>query len=83
MEKLINVICYKVKTPHIYQGGREKCYNFLAGYGYDDKERNKAYVDLLNSDETEKQKFCKECHLDIDNIDYFYHREQEPFDTRD
>ena len=83
MEKLINVICYRVKTPHIYCKGGEEHFEFLACYGYDNKERNKAYIDLLNSDETEKREFCKRHCIDADNIDYFYHHEQEPFDTRD
>ena len=83
MEKLINVICYRVKTPPIYSKGREEDYRYLAGYGYDDTEQNKNYINLLNTDETERQKFCKEHHINVNNVDYFYHHEQEPFDTRD
>lgn len=84
MGKLINVICYRVKTPHIYCKGGEEHFEFLACYGYDNTEQNKNYVNVLNTDETEKQEFCKRHYIDdIDNIDYFYHHEQEPFDTSD
>ena len=82
----INVICYKVKQPHIYNKGTkyEKTRDeFLACYGLRDKEENIAFCKILNANPDQRRIFCKQHCLNEDNIAYFFHYEQEPFDTRD
>lgn len=82
---MINVICYKTKTPTIYNKGtkyEKQCDEFLACYGYTDDNKNNAFVNHLNSDKEAKAKFCKEHRLNSENIAYFFSYKQEPFDTR-
>ena len=83
--KTIPVICYKVKNPVVYNQGtkwEKTCDTFLACYGCADVERNKAYIDLLNTDDEARANFCADHRLDPATIECFYHYEQEPFDTR-
>ena len=81
----INVICYETKNPVIYNKGtiyEKSCSVFLACGGVGGEEKNRAYVDILNSNETEARQFCKRQRLNYDNIKRFYHHQQEAFDTR-
>ena len=71
--RIIPVICYKVKNSNNV---------FLACYGYHDPEENKRYINVLNTDEEVKGMFCEKYGLDANNIEYFFHHEQEEFDTR-
>lgn len=83
MANPIPVICYKVKTPVVYNKGTQwekTCDTFLACYGYRDPEENKRYVNVLNTDDEVKGMLCDEQGLDFDNIDYFSHQMQEPFE---
>ena len=81
----IPVICYKVKEPVVYNKGtkwEKSCDKFLACYGYANAEENKRLVNVLNMDEEAKGMFCDEHRLNANEIEYFYHHEQEAFDTR-
>lgn len=84
--KTIPTICYKLKTPHIYNKGtiyETQEDTFLACYGYSNPEENKRFIEVLNHDEEAKGMFCDRHRLNADEIEYFFHDEQEPFDTRD
>jgi len=77
---IINVICYKVKSPVVYNKGTKwesSCDTFLACYG-----GTQDMVNRLNTDINAKEQFCAEHRLDADNIDYFFINQQEEFDTR-
>jgi hypothetical protein len=81
----VNVICYETKKPVIYNKGtiyEKSCRVFLACGGVGGEEKNRAYVDMLNSNEVEARQFCERLRLDYDNIKCFYHHQQETFDTR-
>ena len=83
---MVNVICYKTKTPVVYNKGttyEKSCDHFLCCYGYIDEEANKRLVDSLNNDPEKFRAFCEERRLNPDNVTYFYHHRQEAFDTRD
>lgn len=83
--KTIPVICYKLKKPHIFNEGtkwEKREYTFLACYGYADPEENKRFVNVLNTDDEAKGMFCDKYRLNADAIEYFFHKEQEEFDTR-
>lgn len=83
--KTIPVICYKLKTPVIYNRGtkwEKQEDTFLACYGYANPEENKRLVNVLNTDDEAKGMFCDKYRLNANNIEYFFHEEQEPFDTR-
>lgn len=84
--KTIPVICYKLKTPIVYNKGTQwekQEDTFLACYGYSDPEENKRFIEVLNHNEEEKGIFCDKRGLNADEIECFIHHEQEPLDTRD
>ena len=83
----VNTICYKLKTPCIYNKGTKyesKCDTFLACYGYDDDIRNDAYIAKLNMQGSAERKEFFRNHYDIkeEEVAYFYTHKQEEFDTR-
>lgn len=80
-----NVICFELKKPVVYNAGtayEKTCSIFLACYGNNDTEQNKAYVNTLNTNEAEARKFCERQGLNYESIKYFHHHQQEAFDTR-
>ena len=82
--KKIPVICYKTKTPTVYNRGtryEKTCDTFLAGYGEKTPEENKAFVKELNSNPEKFAQYCAEMRIPVHTVAYFYHYEQEPFDT--
>lgn len=83
--KTIPVICYKLKTPVVYNRGtkwEKQEDTFLACYGYANPEENKRLVNVLNTDDEAKGMFCDKYRLNANDIECFIHKEQEPFDTR-
>lgn len=81
---MINAICYKLKTPIVYNKGtryEKSCNTFLACYG-GSMEATQCKVNQLNNDTTAKEEFCAEHRLVASSIDYFYVNTQEEFDTR-
>ena len=81
---LINAICYKLKTPIVYNKGtryEKSCDTFLACYG-GSMEAAQRKVDKLNNNIFVKAQFCAEHRLIANSIDYFYVNTQEEFDTR-
>ena len=82
---IINVICYYVKKPVVYNKGTPyECSSdfFLACYGYNDTDANIAYVNRLNSDIEEAKRFCEKLRIDFNTVKSFCHHQQEAFDTR-
>lgn len=81
---LINAICYKVKTPVVYNKGtiwEKSCNTFLACYG-GSTEATAKQIELLNTDEAAKAQFCAAHRLIADSIDHFFLNIQEEIDTR-
>lgn len=84
---MINTICYKLKTPQVYNRGtpyEKSCDEFLVCYGFDSDEENERFVDKLNNDICAKEQFIAEKRMPYkaNEIDYFFSHKQEPFDTR-
>ena len=82
---IVNTICYKIKTPRIYNKGttyEKRCDTFLTCYGYNDPEANKRYVDSINKDPEKFRAFCKEQRLNPEEIEYFYHHQQQELSSK-
>lgn len=82
---MVNTICYKLKTPIIYNKGtkwEKKEDTFLVCYGYTNIIDHNAKLKELNTDEQAKEDFCNKHRLKANEIEYFFNNVQDEFDTR-
>lgn len=74
----MTVICYKTKTPTIYNKGTKHesyCDQFLAYYTYKNQEEAQKEVDEINA--TKPDKLWNDTPIDWERIDYFFVDDQE------
>ena len=72
-------ICYKTKTPVVYNKGTKwetSCDTFLARYFENDIKKAQAEIKRLNTEKPDR--VCKQgMKIDWDKIEYFFLNEQE------
>lgn len=77
----MTVICYKTKTPVVYNKGtkyEKRCDEFLSYYTY--KTRENAEIECNELNTTKPRQLWNGKEIDWSVIDYFFVDEQEPME---